>query len=150
MLTDLLEWILKQRGVSFCIHIFHYLDDFLAIGPSDSFTCQRNLHTIQQVCKQLGIPLALEKVEGPSTSLNFLGITLDTSKMEAHIPTEKLQRAKELLSRWMAKKKATKREILSLIGILQHATEIVRNGRTFLSQMYQTTAMQTLRITSLL
>ena len=137
VLADLLEWILKQRGVSFCIH---YLDDFLTIGPPDSFTCQQNLQTIQQVCKQLGIPLALEKVEGPSTSLDFFGITLDTGKMEARLPTKKLQRAKELVGRWMTKKKATKREILSLIGILQHATKIVRSGRTFLSRMYQAAA----------
>ena len=82
VLADLLEWILKQCGVSFCTH---YLDDFLTIGPPDSFTCQQNLQTIQQVCKQLGIPLALEKVEGPSTSLDFLGITLDTGKMEGKI-----------------------------------------------------------------
>ena len=137
VLADLLEWILKQHGVSFCIH---YLDDFLTIDPPDSFTCQRNLNTIKQVCEQLGIPLALEKVEGPSTSLNSLGITLDTGRMEARLPIEKLQRAKELVSSWMTKKKTTKREILSLIGILQHATKIVRSGKTFLSRMYQTAA----------
>ena len=137
VLADLLEWILKQHGVSFCIH---YFDDFLTIGPPNSFTCQQNLNTIQQVCEQLGIPLALEKVEGPSTSLNFLGITLDTGRMEARLPIEKLQRAKELVSSWMTKKKATKREILSLIGILQYATKIVRSGKTFLSRMYQTAA----------
>ena len=60
--------------------------------------------------------------------------------MEARLPTEKLQRAKELVSRWMAKKKATKHEIISLIGVLQHATKIVRSGRTFLSRMYQAAA----------
>ena len=70
VLADLLEWILKQYGVSFCLH---YLDDFLTIGAPGSSTCKENLDTIQLVCEWLGIPLALEKVEGPSTSLNFLG-----------------------------------------------------------------------------
>ena len=41
---------------------------------------------------------------------------------------------------WLHKKKATKREILSLVGLLQHATKIVRNGRTFVSRMYATAA----------
>ena len=95
---------------------------------------------IKQVCERLGIPLALEKVEGPSTSLNFLGITLDTSRMEALLPADKLQRTRELVSLWMLKKTATKREILSLIGVLQHATKIVQPGRTFLSRMYATAA----------
>ena len=132
VLADLLEWILKQYGVSFCLH---YLDDFLTIGAPGSSTCKRNLDTIQQVCEWLGIPLALEKVEGLSTSLNFLGITLDTVRMEARLPTDKLQRARELVSSWTMRKSATKREILSLIGILQHATKIVKSGRTLLHRM---------------
>ena len=40
----------------------------------------------------------------------------------------------------MSKKKATEHEILSLIGVLQHATKIVRSGRAFLSRMYATAA----------
>ena len=77
---------------------------------------------------------------GPSTSLDFLGITLDTVQMEARLPVDKLRRTREQVGSWMRKKKATKREILSLVGILQHATKIVRSGRTFLSRMYTTAA----------
>ena len=33
----------------------------------------------------LGIPLAIEKVEGPATVLEFLGIVLDTERMEARL-----------------------------------------------------------------
>ena len=137
ILADLLEWILQQQGV---LHCLHYLDDFLTIGPPESSSCQQNLDIIKQVCEWLGIPLALEKVEGPSTSLKFLGITLDTSRMEARLPADKLQRTRELVSLWMLKKMATKREILSLIGVLQHATKVVQPGRTFLSRMYATAA----------
>ena len=137
ILADLLEWILQQQGVSSCIH---YLDDFLTIGPPKSSSCRWNLDTIKHVCQWLGIPLALEKVEGPSTSLKFLGITFDTIHMEAHLTVDKLQRTRELVSSWMFKKKATKHEILSLIGVLQHATRIVQPGRTFLSSMYATAA----------
>ena len=137
ILADLLEWILQQEGVSPCLH---YLDDFLTVGPPQSSLCQQNLDTIQQVCEWLGIPLALDKVAGPSTSLNFLGITLDTVRMEARLPVDKLRRTREQIGSWMQKKKATKREILSLVGVLQHATKIVRSGRTFLSRMYATAA----------
>lgn len=38
------------------------------------------------------------------------------------------------------KKKATKREILSLVGLLQHATKVVNPGRTFVARMYATAA----------
>ena len=137
ILADLLEWILQQEGVSVCLH---YLDDFLTVGPPKSPVCQQNLDTIRQMCGWLGIPLALDKVAGPSTSLDFLGITLDTVRMEARLPVDKLQRTWEQVGSWMQKKKATKREILSLMGILQHATKIVWSGRTFLSRMYATAA----------
>ena len=60
--------------------------------------------------------------------------------MEARLPADKLQRTRELVSSWMFRKTATKREILSLIGVLQHATRIVQPGRTFLSRMYATAA----------
>ena len=35
---------------------------------------------------------------------------------------------------------ATKKQILSLIGLLQHATKVVRPGRTFVSRMYNAAA----------
>ena len=36
--------------------------------------------------------------------------------------------------------KATKRDILSLVGLLQHASKVVRPGRFFVSRMYSTAA----------
>ena len=37
-------------------------------------------------------------------------------------------------------KKATKHKILYLVGLLQHATKVVRPGRSFVSRMYSTVA----------
>ena len=137
ILADLLAWILDQQGVS---PVLHYLDDFLIMGRADSTTCHNNFAAIQQTCQNLGIPLALEKLEGPAHSLTFLGIEMDTIRMEARLPQDKLTRIKEQLSTWLGKKKATKREILSLVGSLQHASKIVQPGRTFTARMYSTAA----------
>jgi len=63
ILADLLSWILAVKGVS---PILHYLDDFLIMGPPTSSKCLENLNIIKKVCLQLGIPLALQKLEGPS------------------------------------------------------------------------------------
>ena len=46
----------------------------------------------KRICTQLGVPLAVEKVEGPTTSLSFLGIAIDTAKIEAYLPDDKLTR----------------------------------------------------------
>ena len=43
-----------------------------------------------------------------------------------------------MISTWLNKKKATKREVLLLVGLLQHATKVVRCRRPFLSRMYAT------------
>ena len=63
----------------------------------------------------LGIPLATEKVSGPATTLDFLGILLDTEKLEARLPEDKLARVRDTITEWLNKKKATKREILSSV-----------------------------------
>jgi len=43
---------------------------------------------IKDIYSRLGIPLALEKVKGPSDSLTFLGITLDIQTMQGHLPDD--------------------------------------------------------------
>ena len=63
----------------------------------------------------LGIPLAIEKVGGPAMVLDFLGIVLDTERMEARLPKDKLERIQLAIQEWLHKRSATKREILSCI-----------------------------------
>ena len=136
ILADLLTWILEHMGVS---PFMHYLDDFLTLGPPDTLTCSHNLQVIQGICQHLCVPMALEKVEGPSESLTFLGILLDTENMEARLPHDKLQRIRSQVATWLGRWKAKKRQILSLVGLLQHATKVVKPGRTFVAQMYKAT-----------
>ena len=129
ILADLLSWIVEAKGVA---PFLHYLDDFLLLAPASSVACLSNLDIVKDVCLQLGIPLAIEKLEGPSQSLTFLGIVWDTQRRLLRICTQ--------LAAWLGKKKATKCEILSLAGLLQHATKVVKSRRTFLSRMYSRAA----------
>eukprot|EP00731_Ephydatia_muelleri_P018876 Em0011g916a len=77
----------------------------------------------------LGIPVTSEKLEGPTTTLTFLGIVLNTSAQQLYLPLDKLTR----LSRsWLSTHKATKRELLLLIGQLFFAAKVVPAGRRFL------------------
>ena len=137
ILADFLAWTAQNTGVSYLIH---YLDDYLTMRPPASTVCQNNLNIFLSLCAELGVPLATDKLEGPSTSLSFLGIIIDTNLMEIRLPSNKLIRMQELLTTWLPRKKATKREILSLVGTLQHATKVVWPGRTFVSKMYTSAA----------
>ena len=60
--------------------------------------------------------------------------------MEIRLPRDKLARIQQLLMSWLPRKKATKRQILSLVDTLQHATKVVCPGRAFVARMYSTAA----------
>jgi len=110
------------------------------MGPRESSTCANNLTVITNICSKLGIPLALAKVEGLSHCLIFLGITLDAKLMQAHLLKDKLKRIQRQVADWLPHKKATKREMLSLVGLLEHAIKVAVPGRTFVSRMYRAAA----------
>ena len=55
-------------------------------------------------------------------------------------PRRKMQRIRTMVAAWLSRKKATKREILSLVGLLQHATKVIKPGRTFVARMYREAA----------
>ncbi|MCG8431273.1 MAG: hypothetical protein MJA29_08890, partial [Candidatus Omnitrophica bacterium] len=128
-LADALEWGIAQKGVD---HIFHYLDDFLVMGPPGSSLCEEYLSILEALCALLGVPLAPEKREGPAPILTFLGIVIDTLRGELRLPAEKLRRLLESVTTWLSKHTCTKRELESLIGTLQHACKVIRPGRSFL------------------
>ena len=117
------------------ISIMHYLDDYLTMGKKQTKECENNLALIQQICAWLGVPLKVEKMEGPTEILIFLEVLIDTSKMELRLPTEKLMELKSLMVQWKYKQASTKRQLLSLVGKLAHVAKIVKPGRMFLRRM---------------
>ena len=90
---------------------------------------------------RLGVPVAAEKCEGPTTCLTFLGIEIDTMVMELRLPREKLQRLVQEIGSWQEKRSCKKRELQSLTGQLQHATTVVHSGRTFIRRLYDMLAV---------
>ena len=131
-IADAFHWHLKQRGIN---HVLHYLDDFIIIAQPESPQCQENLSTLLEAADTLGIPIASHKTEGPATSLVFLRIEVDTAAGELRLPRDKLQRLKDLLQEWGDRKVCTRKELESLIGLLNHACKVVRRGRSFLRRM---------------
>ena len=132
-------WALHDRGVNSAIH---YLDDFLVLGPPEQPVCSQALATTLELCADLGFPVAPEKTEGPKTTLTFLGIEIDTSLGQIRLPQEKLQRLSGTISSWMKQTShptprgsGRKRDLLSLIGLLNHAATVVRPGRAFLRNL---------------
>ena len=116
-------------------YVFHYLDDFLVVGPPASPECAEALPQLDSACARLGVPIAEHKREGPTTCLTFLGIEVDTVAGQLRLPADKLDRLNSLLQEWGDKKACRRRDLESLIGVLNHACKVVRCGRTFLRRM---------------
>lgn len=96
--ADCLLWIFLKEGVHLAIY---YLDDFLFIEPPGATLCAESLLKAVQLCEELGVQVALEKTEGPLTTIIFLGIEIDTAIGQLHLPSEKLSLLKDMLQWWM-------------------------------------------------
>ena len=132
-IADAIEWFARCNGVS---NIFHYLDDYIIIGNPQSKQCESDLQSFQSILQWLKVPVAREKLEGPSTWLTFLGIKLDMVLMVWRLPSDKLHELKGVVVEWLGKKTCRRQELQSLVGKLQHACKVFCPGRTFLSRMF--------------
>ena len=130
--ADVLHWYLRKAGIRY---IEHYLDDFIIVAPPHSQLCQHHLTLLLQVCRHLGVPIAAHKTEGPSTQLTFLGIEIDTEEGQLRLPADKLSRLLSTLQEWENRKWCIRKDLESLIGLLNHACKVVRSGRSFLRRM---------------
>ena len=132
--AEALMWVLRRHDG---VDGIHYLDDFLVFGRPGSPACAQALQKSLARCSVLGVPVAPGKTEGPSTRLVFLGIEIDSVSETLRLPGPKLQRLRSEILRWESRKTCTKRELLSLIGQLQHACCVVKQGRSFLRRMVE-------------
>jgi hypothetical protein len=118
--------------------VLHLLDDFLLVLPP-STDGQEAMRRFLSVFSDLNVPLSAKKTEGPTWALEYLGIVLDTQRMEARLPDNKLDRLREKLDAFLNKKSCTKRELLSLLGHLNFASRVVFPGRSFISRIIELT-----------
>ena len=135
-LSDALEWILKNNyGLK---HVLHILDDFFIAEPS-RWQCLTSFSTLLRLFMSVHAPVVASKTLGPSQVLEFMGIELDSVRMEARLPEDKLLRTRELLHSFTKRRSVRLIELQSLIGTLQFACKAVVPGRTFLQRMINLT-----------
>ncbi len=110
------------------------MDDFLMVSDNKQIS-DGKLSTFLSLCRLLGIPVVVEKTES-RTCLLFLGITLDTIKMEARLPQDKLQKSLCLVRLYRQLQKISIKQLESLTGLLNFAYKVIRTRKPFLRRLY--------------
>jgi hypothetical protein len=77
----------------------------------------------------------MSKLEGPSTSMIFLGILFDSDTMTIRLDDEKLASIHDELALWSDRSTASREQLQSITDVLSFAAKVVATDRTFLRRM---------------
>lgn len=130
-------WIAENSYGIECI--LHLLDDFLTIDRPTS-NALITFQSMIDIFQSLGIPLSMNKTIGPCTCLEYLGIILDSEKMEARLPHDKISRIKSFIRMLLNKRSCTKLELLQLLGHMNFASRVILAGRSFVAYLLKLAA----------
>ena len=72
---------------------------------------------------------------GPLTCIEYLFIILDTEKLEARLPQEKVDIICNFINKVLQQSSCTKRELLQLLRHSNFASRVIVPGRSFVSYL---------------
>lgn len=132
-----LEWIARNK---LGIELVHYLDDFF-IANQDEIECQKDLERFSAMCEDIGVPLAPDKTFPPCQTMEYLGFEIDSVLQEVRLPLKKVDKCIDQIQLLLRKekKRATLKELQSLIGLLNFTCAVVLPGRPFLRRLINLT-----------
>ena len=132
-----LEFAVRRRST--VGRLPHYLDDFPFGGKKGTNHCKVIMTNFQACMSKLGVPIASEKTEDPTTVLCFLGLELDSDEMVVRLPMDKVHDIIQKIEAAMSKRKVTLKALQSIIGVLQFACRAIIPGRPFCCRLINAT-----------
>jgi hypothetical protein len=127
--TSAIKYIYYQSGFT----LFNYIDDMAVCV--DYNKANFAFSTLETLLVDLGVKEAPDKSCPPSHEMEFLGVLFNTKSMTMSVTPERLSEISHLIDSWLIKRKATKKQLQSLIGKLQFIAKCVRSGRIFISRL---------------
>jgi hypothetical protein len=131
-LTRALCWVMEERFPG--VRVFGYLDDFLICSDSEEDSVA-HMDGFRNLCQELGVPLALDKVEGPSQRLVFLGIGLDLVSWSLYLSKERVAESLNKISAFTERRSQLRKAWQSLVGTLSFLSQGVVPGRPFMTRI---------------
>ena len=133
--ASLIHWITEQRTH----HEFtHYLDDFFT-AHFLKFFCHNLLQSFQEVCEEIQMPLAPEKLVLPCQSIQFLGLGMDSLLMIIQVPKDKQLNILIIVKQVLLDRKSTVRNLQSLAGKFNFISKAIPYSRSFIRSLYDAT-----------
>ena len=136
--STFLEFCVMERVKGKGMWVTHYLDDFLFIGL-DFKSCAKLLSSFEELCQELGVPLAAEKTVGPVKILTFLGLEINAEQGLVRVPKDKHQALMERVKTALGQRKISLKQLQSIIGSLNFVCKAVTPGRCFLRRLIDLT-----------
>ena len=104
------------------MRVINYLDDFCIVSTDFAKGCS-DQGTVLAILRRIGFLISFPKLTFPATSARFLGINIDSVKLEMSLPQDKLTKLIVILEHIRGRCKATKRELERLGGLLAHCSK---------------------------
>ena len=115
----------------------NYLDDYLFISYLKEL-CNQQIRTFLEICKDINLPIAMEKTQWACKVIIFLGLLLNTIRQVICVPQEKINKAVQLIEEMKSSKKGKVmiHQVQRLCGILNFIGCSVVPGRAFTRWLY--------------
>ena len=113
--------------------ILIYQDDLAGAEVQEKADVAYSL--LDRFCERTDISESKEKACAPSTKMIFVGVLFDTIKMTLEISPGRLVEIRTLVSEWLKKTHATRKELQSLLGKLSFVSSCVGPGRIFVQRL---------------
>ena len=117
------------------VKIVNYLDDFIAVSENYK-KCVHAQDSILKLLRHLGFYVSFSKLIHPSKCVVYLGIIIDSVRMELRLPEGKVSKLKCLLDQLLAKRRVSRKEIEKLGGLLSHCAHVVKGDKVFCKRVF--------------
>ena len=117
--------------------VLAYVDDFCGVAAS-KHQARQGFERFHSLTHELGLKLAPDKTCPPATTMEWLGFVFNTNDMSITIPQQKLDDLLHEAHLWMDRTHATRQQIQSLAGRLNHVSLCIRPARRFMGRILAT------------
>lgn len=118
------------------IYCHIYLDDVIMYFQPDMDPPARMREALAFI-KALGLPLAEEKSQMPSSRVKYLGVWLDVDAKMITMPIEKIDKFLKLVEFILDRPAVSKKVIQTLVGKIVHFTACIPAARTFVNRILE-------------